>query len=92
MEKSNVLKFRKKLRPSRRQGLHLREWKTAEVQPPKPSVSLVAVDVATLLYNVLQTQREMSEHMEEMADMIEHMEYQIDQLTRLRPREYPEGS
>jgi len=74
MEKSNVLKFRKKLK----------EWKTAQVEPPKPNVNLVAVDVATLLYNVLQSQREMNERMEEMADMIEHMEYQIDQLTRPR--------
>lgn len=72
MEKNNVIKFRK----------NLREWKTPVVEQPKAQVNLVSVDMATLLYNVIQSQRELVERMEEMADMIEHMEYQIDKLTQ----------
>jgi len=69
MEKSNVLNFRKKT-----------NWKTNTVEQPKPVVNLVSVDIATMLYNVVHSQRQMLEKIEEMADMIEHMEYQLDQL------------
>lgn len=75
MEKSNVVNFKRKI--------------TNTVEQPRPQVNLVSVDVATLLYNLIQTQRELIERIDEMADMIEHMEYQVDKLsatTRSRPR------
>lgn len=72
MEKSNVVKFRK----------NLKEWKAPLVEQPKAQVNLISVDMATLLYNVIQSQRELVERVEEMADMIEHMEYQIDKITQ----------
>lgn len=71
MEKSNVIKMRPR-----------KEWQTPQVEVPKPAVNLVSVDMATLLYNLVQSQRQMLERIEEMSDMIEHMEYQIDQLRK----------
>ena len=72
MEKSNVVNFRRKIK----------EWKTATVEQPKAQVNLVSVDMATLLYNMIQTQRELIERIDEMADMVEHMEYQLDKVTQ----------
>jgi TolA-binding protein len=73
MEKSNVIKMKPR-----------KEWQTPHVEAPKPAVNLVSVDMATLLYNLVQSQRQMLERVEEMSDMIEHMEYQIDQLRKER--------
>lgn len=75
MEKSNVVNFRRKTK----------EWKTNTVEQPKPVVNLVSVDIATLLYNVVQSQRQMLEKIEELSDMIEHMEYQLDKLSTTTP-------
>ena len=73
MEKSNVLQFKSK---------KTKEWQTPAIEVPKPAVNLVSVDMATLLYNLVQSQRQMMERIEEMGDMMEHMEYQIDQLRK----------
>lgn len=72
MKDSNVLEFKKKTK----------EWTAPTMERPKPKVNLVSVDIATLLYNVIQAQRELAERLEEMGDMMEHMEYQIDQLRK----------
>lgn len=82
MEKSNVVNFKRKMK----------EWKTNTVEQPKPQVNLVSVDVATLLYNLIQTQRNLTERIEEMADMIEHMEYQLDKVTQRVTRGESQGS
>lgn len=75
MEKSNVIKMKPR-----------KEWQTPHVEAPKPTINLVSVDMATLLYSLVQSQRQMQEHIEEMSDMIEHMEYQIDKLTQSQHR------
>lgn len=75
MEKSNVFPLRK----------NAKQWKTNTVEQPKPVVNLVSVDIATLLYNVVQSQRQMLEKIEELSDMVEHMEYQIDKLRAATP-------
>lgn len=79
---NNVLEFKKKAK----------EWKTEIVQQPAAKVNLVSLDIATLLYNVIQTQRQLMEHIEEMSDMLEHMEYQIDKLTQPAPPKESEDS
>ena len=60
----------------------MKEWQKPAEEPKNKQVQLVAVEMATLLYNLVQSNLQLIEKIEEMADMMEHMEYQIDCLRR----------
>lgn len=56
----------------------IKEWQKPAEEPKNKQVQLVAVEMATLLYNLVQSNLQLIEKIEEMSDMMEHMEYQID--------------
>ncbi|NDC49255.1 MAG: hypothetical protein EBZ61_09305, partial [Micrococcales bacterium] len=54
----------------------MKEWQKPAEEPKTKQVQLVAVEMATLLYNLVQSNLQLIEKIEEMSDMMEHMEYQ----------------
>jgi len=60
----------------------MKEWQKPAEEPKNKQVQLVAVEMATLLYNLVQSNLQLIEKIEEMSDMMEHMEYQIDCLRK----------
>lgn len=60
----------------------IKEWQKPAEEPKNKQVQLVAVEMATLLYNLVQSNLQMLERLEEITDMLTHTEYQVDMLRR----------
>jgi len=60
----------------------IKEWQKPAEEPKNKQVQLVAVEMATLLYNLVQSNLQMLERLEEITDMLTHTEYQVDMLRK----------
>lgn len=60
----------------------MKEWQKPAEEPKNKQVQLVAVEMATLLYNLVQSNLKLLEKIEELSDMVEHLEYQVDCMRR----------
>lgn len=63
-------------------GKKVKEWQKPAEEPKNKQVQLVAVEMATLLYNLVQSNLQMLERLEEITDMLTHTEYQVDMLRK----------
>jgi len=69
----NVIELKKRAKK-------IKEWHKPAEEPKTKEVKLVAVEMATLLYNLVQSNLQMLERLEEISDMLVHTEYQVDCL------------
>lgn len=63
-------------------GKKVKEWQKPAEEPKNKQVQLVAVEMATLLYNLVQSNLQLIEKIEELSDMVNHMEYQVDSMRK----------
>lgn len=77
----NVIDLKKRAKKmTDRKAVALKEWQKPAEEPKTKEVKLVAVEMATLLYNLVQSNLQMLERLEEITDMLTHTEYQVDCL------------